>query len=142
MGIYLVSIWLAVGTAVLIFEVRLSSAPLKAKPMQISLVALLFGATSGLASVPAAEPWSSALVWLTMAIVNAALANVAWISGPRLLSGSGLGMTSLALVLIGLRSFASLPAMVAGGVLCVGAALISMSAARSASANKVQTSHT
>lgn len=122
MGNYLVASWLAVGLAIAVLQWRLAIVEPRPVHERVTVSLLAIATAAGVASALMPQPWSAVFVWLTLACVNAALASVGW--SIRFLSLLGLGATAVAVVLITVRSFSSLPVMFAAGVLCLGAALL------------------
>jgi hypothetical protein len=128
MGIYLISIWLLIGAIALILTHRMMRTMRRATPVEALSVGLfLIGVVSGIASVVARDPLSSAFVWVTLGFVNCSLATAGWEGSLRVLAALGFFGTVAALVLIAVHSFSSLPVVVAAGVLCLGAALLARS---------------
>lgn len=78
-----------------------------------ALVATVFLADNAMAAIG---------LWAMLAVVNACLATVG-LANQRALATIGLAGTVGAIILIAVRSFASLPIMVIAAVFCLGAAL-------------------
>ena len=129
MGIYLVSIWLLVGGSALITSRRATAPGVRAlRAQSIPVAVLVLAVAAGVMSIVTREPNASAFVWITLACVNIALAIAGWDGSAKIIAGLGSFATLAAVGLIALHSFSSLPVMVAGGVMCLGATLLARSA--------------
>lgn len=89
----------------------------------VPVASLMTAVGSGVLTLVTPEPWSTAFVWITLGLVNVALAVAGIRRSPAMLPGAGLVLTTVALALVLLRSFASLAVIAAAGVICAAAAL-------------------
>ena len=123
MGIYLVSVWLGGGVLALFLNQWVAHRESPHIARSLPILAFMTAVATGALSLVTPEPWTSAFVWLTLGLVNVTLAVAGIRRSPAVLPGAGLLLTAIALALVLLRSFASLPVIVAAGVICAAAAL-------------------
>lgn len=125
--LFAMSVWLVVG-AVLLLRSGRSDAGSGLRVGMRSAAALtlwLLAVASGLVAALASNPPGWTFLMGAVALVNLAVAVIAWRGAARLLAGLGATATVIGLTLAVIGAFSSLPILAAASVLCLGASLFS-----------------